>query len=99
MEREAELFFAEYPKSIRPAASLIVRPPVFANEYATKPGKASTLVNCNPDKGGKVLKALAERMPDQQFITVKGADGVQVLPDLRNVEVVDHVDGADMREK
>jgi glycosyltransferase involved in cell wall biosynthesis len=99
MEREAELFFAEYPKSIRPASSIIVRPPVFADEYATKPGKAITLVNCNPEKGGKVLKALAERMPDQQFLAVKGAYGEQILPDLPNVEIVDHVDGVDMRAK
>ena len=99
MEREAEIFFAEYPKSIRPAASLIVRPPVFADEYAAKPGKAITLINCNPEKGGKVLKALAERMPDQQFLAVKGAYGEQILPDLPNVEVVDHVAGEDMREK
>lgn len=99
MEREAELFFAEYPKSIRPAASLIVRPPVFADEYATKPGKAITLINCNPEKGGKVLAALAERMPDQQFLAVKGAYGEQVLPALPNVEIVDHVQGEDMRER
>ncbi|WP_432130658.1 glycosyltransferase family 4 protein [Streptomyces tendae] len=99
MEREAELFFAEYPKAVRPGASLIVRPPVFANEYATKPGKAITLVNCNPEKGGKVLDALARRMPDQQFLTVKGAYGQQILPDLPNVEIVDHVRGEDMREK
>ncbi|NED75404.1 glycosyltransferase family 4 protein [Streptomyces sp. SID9944] len=99
MEREAELFFAEYPQAIRPADSIIVRPPVFAAEYATKPGKAITLVNCNPDKGGKVLKALAERMPDQQFLAVKGAYGEQILPDLPNVEVVDHVDGSDMRQR
>ncbi|MEV7975447.1 glycosyltransferase family 4 protein [Streptomyces sp. NPDC086519] len=99
MAREAELFFAEYPKSIRPAASLVVRPPVFADEYATKPGKAVTLINCNPEKGGRVLKALAERMPDQQFLAVKGAYGEQILPDLPNVEIVDHVDGADMRAK
>jgi len=99
MEREAELFFAEYPKSVRPASSLIVRPPVFADEYATKPGKAITLVNCNPEKGGKVLKALAERMPDQQFLAVKGAYGEQILPDLPNVEIVEHVRGEDMREK
>lgn len=99
MEREAELFFAEYPKSIRPAGSLIVRPPVFADEYATKPGKAVTLVNCNPEKGGKVLKALAERMPDQHFLAVKGAYGEQVLPDLPNVEIVEHVRGEDMREQ
>lgn len=99
MEREAELFFAEYPKSVRPESSLIVRPPVFAEEYATKPGKAITLINCNPEKGGKVLKALAERMPDRQFLAVKGAYGEQVLPDLPNVEVVEHVRGEDMRER
>lgn len=99
MEREAELFFAEYPKSIRPEQSLIVRPPVFAEDYATKPGKAITLVNCNPEKGGKVLEALAKRMPDQQFLAVRGAYGEQILPDLPNAEIVDHVDGQDMREK
>lgn len=99
MEREAELFFAEYPKGIRPEASLIVRPPVFADEYATKPGKAITLVNCNPEKGGKVLEALARRMPDQQFLAVKGAYGEQILPDLPNVEIVEHVSGEDMREE
>ncbi|WP_329215282.1 glycosyltransferase family 4 protein [Streptomyces sp. NBC_01485] len=99
MEREAEMFFAEYPKSIRPEASLVVRPPVFADEYATKPGTAVTLVNCNPEKGGRVLKALAERMPDQEFLAVRGAYGEQILPDLPNVEVVEHVRGEDMREK
>lgn len=99
MQAEAELFFAEYPKSVRPADSLIVRPPVFADEYATKPGKAITLVNCNPEKGGRVLEELARRMPDQQFLAVKGAYGEQILPDLPNVEIVEHVDGADMREK
>lgn len=99
MQAEAELFFAEYPKSVRPESSLIVRPPVFADEYATKPGKAITLINCNPEKGGKVLKALAERMPDQQFLAVKGAYGEQILPDLPNVEIVEHVRGEDMREQ
>ncbi|MPY47158.1 glycosyltransferase family 4 protein [Streptomyces acidicola] len=99
MEREAELFFAEYPKSTQPESSLIVRPPVFAEEYRTKPGKAITLINCNEAKGGKVLAALARRMPDQQFLAVKGAYGEQILPDLPNLEVVDHVQGEDMRER
>ncbi|MFF7308173.1 glycosyltransferase [Streptomyces sp. NPDC008137] len=99
MEREAELFFAEYPQAVRPAASLIVRPPVFADEYATKPGKAITLINCNPEKGGRVLEALAHRMPDQQFLAVKGAYGEQILPDLPNVEIVEHVRGEDMRTR
>lgn len=99
MQAEAGLFYAEYPKSVRPAAEMIVRPPVFAEDYATKPGKAITLVNCNPEKGGRVLEALAKRMPDQQFIAVRGAYGVQILPDLPNVEIVEHVRGEDMREK
>jgi hypothetical protein len=99
MEREAELFFAEYPKGVRPEQSLIVRPPVVAAEYATKPGSAVTLVNCNPEKGGKVLEALARRMPEQQFLAVTGAYGEQALPDLANVEILDHVRGEDMRER
>lgn len=99
MRAEAEVYYAEYPKSVRPAADLIVRPPVFAAEYATKPGRAITLVNCNPEKGGRVLEALARRMPDQQFLAVRGAYGEQVLPDLPNVEIVEHLDGQDMREQ
>ncbi|MGW4223033.1 glycosyltransferase family 4 protein [Streptomyces bauhiniae] len=99
MAREAELFFAEYPKAIRPESSLIVRPPVFADEYATKPGKAVTLINCNEAKGGNVLAALAERMPDTEFLAVRGAYGEQILPDLPNVTILDHVRGEDMREK
>lgn len=99
MEREAELFFAEYPKSVQPDSSLIVRPPVFADEYRTKPGKAVTLINCNVEKGGRVLEALARRMPDTEFLAVRGAYGEQILPDLPNVEIVEHVDGAEMRER
>ncbi|WP_381801189.1 glycosyltransferase family 4 protein [Streptomyces niveus] len=99
MRAEAQLFFAEYPKSVRPPAELIVRPPVFAEDYRTKPGGAVTLVNCNPEKGGRVLEALARRMPDQQFLAVRGAYGVQVIPDLPNVEIVEHVDGQSMRER
>jgi hypothetical protein len=99
MAREAEMFFAEYPKGIRPQAELIVRPPVLAGEYATKPGKKITLVNCNPEKGGHVLEQLARRMPDVEFLAVTGAYGKQILPDLPNVEIVEHVDGQDMRDK
>lgn len=99
MEREAELYFADYPQSIRPESTLIVRPPVFAEEYATKPGKAITLANCNADKGGRVFEEVARRMPDVQFLAVRGAHGEQILPDLPNVEIVEHVRGEDMREK
>lgn len=99
MRAEAELFFAEYPKGVRPAREMIVRPPVFAEEYATKPGKAITLINCNEAKGGHVLEQLARRMPEQQFLAVRGAYGEQILPDLPNVEIVEHVRGEDMRQQ
>lgn len=99
MAREAELFYAEYPKAVRPAESMIVRPPVVAADYKTRPGRAITLVNCNPEKGGRVLAQLAKRMPDEQFLAVRGAYGEQILPDLPNVEVLDHVPGDEMRER
>lgn len=99
MQAEAELFFAEYPKSVRPGADLVIRPPVFAEDYATRPGTKVTLINCNEAKGGKVLEALARRMPDTEFLAVRGAYGEQILPDLPNVEIVEHADGQDMREK
>lgn len=96
VEAEAALFFAEYPSSVRPQSEIVVRPPVKSARYATKPGSAITLINCNEDKGGQVLAELARRMPDQQFIAVKGAYGQQILPDLPNVEVVEHVPGEEM---
>ena len=99
MAREAELFYAEYPRSVRPVSTLIVRPPVFADEYRTKPGRKVTLVNCNAEKGGKVLEALARRMPDTEFLAVAGAYGEQILPDLPNVEVLQQVPGSRMRDE
>lgn len=99
MAQEAELFFAEYPKGVHPKHSMIVRPPVIAAEYATKPGGAVTLVNCSREKGGEVLAALARRIPEQQFLAVTGAYGEQVPLDLPNVEVLEHVRGEDMREQ
>lgn len=99
MEREAALYFAEYPKAVHPESSMIVRPPVFADEYATEPGTCITLINCCAEKGGHVLEALAKRMPEQQFLAVRGAYKEQILFYLPNVEIVEHVDGADMRER
>jgi glycosyltransferase involved in cell wall biosynthesis len=78
---------------------MIVRPPVFAEDYATKPGDRITLVNTNPDKGGGLFRDLAERMPDQKFLAVLGAYGEQAdYSDLPNVEVVKHLSGHEMRD-
>lgn len=98
MAREAELYFAEVPESIRPEQSLIVRPPVVAEDYRTKPGDCITLINCNEDKGGALLHRIAARMPDRQFLGVRGAYGVQVEPPepLPNLTYIDHVPGTEM---
>lgn len=93
---EAELYFAEYPVAVRPASEIVVRPPVHASRYATKPGSAVTLINCSADKGAHTLEELARRMPDQEFLAVKGAYGEQILPDLPNVEILEHVPGEEM---
>ncbi|MCY0962604.1 glycosyltransferase family 4 protein [Streptomyces sp. H27-H5] len=98
MKREAELFFAEYPKGVRPRSEAIVRPPVFADEYRTKPGTKVTLVNLNAEKGGALFEKLARRMPDVEFLAVVGAYGEQIVPDLPNVEVIDHMCGHEMRD-
>ncbi|MER5584115.1 glycosyltransferase family 4 protein [Streptomyces asoensis] len=99
MRAEAELFFAEYPRGVRPDRAVIVRPPVFADEYRTRPGSKVTLVNLNEEKGGELFGKLARRMPDVEFLAVVGAYGEQIVPDLPNVEVVDHMCGHEMREK
>lgn len=98
MKREAELFFAEYPKAVQPRGDVIVRPPVFADEYRTKPGTHVTLVNLNEEKGGHLFEKLAARMPDLSFLAVLGAYGEQIVPDLPNVEVVGHMCGHEMRD-
>jgi glycosyltransferase involved in cell wall biosynthesis len=100
MTREAELFFTDFPQMLRPERTLVVRPPVFAAEYATKPGDRVTLINCNPEKGGEILKDLAKRMPDTKFLAVKGSYGEQAdYTGLHNVEVLEHVPGDEMRER
>jgi glycosyltransferase involved in cell wall biosynthesis len=100
MAKEAELHFVDHPKSVRPDSSIIVRPPVFAAEYATKPGDRVTLINTNPDKGGELFHKLAAQMPDVQFLAVKGSYGQQTdYSDLPNVEEVEHVSGHEMRDK
>lgn len=54
-------------------------------------GRRVTLINLNEDKGGEILRHLAHRMPDVDFLGVRGGYGTQVgeMPD--NVMMVDHV--------
>jgi len=90
--------------------SIIVHPPVYAADYATKPGDRVTLINLRRmestpsglvmGKGAELFWQLAERMPDTLFLGVKGAYGSQfVRDDLPNVEVLEHVPHDQMREQ
>lgn len=89
--------------------SIVVRPPVEAAEYATTPGDRVTLINLRPDeehpdgtvlgKGAELFWELARRMPDVEFLGVKGAYGRQLVHDLPNVEVLDHIPHDQMRDK
>jgi len=87
----------------------VCRPPVFAADYATTPGDCITLINLRPDettrdgvtlgKGAELFWELAKLLPDQKFLGVKGAYGEQLVYDLPNVQVLDHVPHDQMREK
>ena len=79
--------------------SIVVRPPVSVADYATSPGDCITLINLYRPKGPDTFYALAERMPDQKFLAVRGAYGEQVIKNLPNVEHVDHIDGDRMRDE
>lgn len=83
----------------RPARLLVVRPPVWAGEYRTRPGDCITLVNCTLSKGAGVLAELARRMPERKFLAVRGSYGEQQPPNLDNVLVLDHMPGRQMRDE
>lgn len=72
------------------APSIVARPPVRADRYAVTPGDQVTLASFTTEKGGRLLVELARRMPDVQFLAVRGGYGQHVRdPRLPNLEVVD----------
>jgi len=83
---------------VPPARSLVVRPPVFAEDYRTTPGDRVTLINLNENKGAPLFWELARRMPDVQFLGVRGSYGDQIVERLPNVEVLAHIPGSGMRD-
>ncbi|MFB7909912.1 glycosyltransferase family 4 protein [Kitasatospora sp. NPDC056076] len=100
IRRDGEIYYAHYPHEFLPKRSIVVRPPVLAEEYRTEPGDRVTLVNLNSDKGGDLFWQIAAWTPDWKFLGVRGAYGQQVMPppQLPNCEVVDGVPGQQMRE-
>ena len=74
----------------------VVRPHIDYDKYEqldTSSGKNVTLLNCIPNKGGHVIKMLADLMPDIPFVGIKGGYGPQVLDgDQPNMTYYDHND-------
>ncbi|AEM88992.1 glycosyltransferase family 4 protein [Streptomyces violaceusniger] len=68
---------------------MVLHPPVWPHEHATRPGGAVTLVNLNAAKGVHIFGHLAMLFPDVPFLGVVGAYGEQVTAGLPpNVEVI-----------
>jgi glycosyltransferase involved in cell wall biosynthesis len=97
-------------RSVAPPQTVMVRPLVDPAEYRTTPGDRVTLINLRrmeqgPDelgamgKGAEVFWALARRAPKLRFLGVRGAYGSQLVEDLPNVEVLDHVPHHEMRDR
>ena len=67
---------------------IVLNPPI--KDIKATPGDCITLINISEAKGGRVLKTIAENMPDKKFIGVKGSYGEQVLNMPSNVEIVEN---------
>jgi glycosyltransferase involved in cell wall biosynthesis len=79
---------------IEPA--LVVHPPINPDAYRTTPGDAITLVNLSEAKGASLFFELARRLPDREFLGVRGWGPQAFVPDLANLHVVGPLH--DMRE-
>jgi glycosyltransferase involved in cell wall biosynthesis len=87
---------------------VLCRPVADPADYATTPGDRVTLINLRRTdggsdnaltKGGEVFRAVAQALPEVDFLGVTGAYGrQQELDDLPNVEVIEHVPHDRMRE-
>lgn len=76
-----------------PGPTLVVRPPVFAADYdVDRVEERVTLLNLSEAKGGPLFFELARRMPDVDFLAVRGAYAKQEIPTPLppNVELVEN---------
>lgn len=71
--------------------SMVIHPPIYAENHRTEPGDRVTLVNLNEHKGGEIFYRLARELPHIPFLGVEGGHGAQILRhDVPNVEIVKH---------
>lgn len=84
-------------KDYRRHPYMICHPPIDKEHYGVESSRDHvTLININENKGGRILREIAEKMPDQKFIAVKGAYGHQFTDQPENVTVYENM--TDIRE-
>lgn len=74
-----------------PNDSIICKPPIFEDDvmHNRKHGKYITLINCNENKGGRILIELAKKLPQYKFLGVLGSYGEQIIDEtLKNLKYV-----------
>lgn len=74
-----------------PNPTIVCKPPIFPDDvkYNRKHGQNVTLINCNENKGGKILVELAKRLPKIKFLGVLGSYGEQIIDDTyKNLKYV-----------
>lgn len=75
------IYNSEAAKTAKPLPndSFVLPPPVDYDYYEGTPGDYITLINCNENKGGKIVHEIAKRMPFHKFLQVKGSYGTQYV--------------------
>lgn len=84
---------ADLEKTIGHFNGIVVHPVIKKYKQGKKANKV-TLINCSHNKGGHILSAIAERLPNVQFLGVLGGYQEQITIDLPNVTYLPN--GADM---
>lgn len=74
--------------------SIVIHPPVYAEEHATTPGEYVTLINLIPSKGSYTMYNIAKYFPRQIFMGVKGGyyKDQQVILRKPNVKIIENTD-------
>lgn len=74
--------------------SIICNPPIIESDYNTNQNpifnQYVTLISLNDNKGARVFYELAKRMPDYQFLGVKGIGSYQIIEHLPNVTIMEN---------
>lgn len=73
-----------------PGRQIIVRPPVWQDDYRVAPGDRVSMINLTASKGCEVFYEMARRRRSDQFLGVLGAYGEQIIRQIPNVEVTGH---------